>query len=51
MQRKIFGWSLCILAAIGVLACSPPGTPEPAHYFITGHVYDGMNGDPVANAT
>jgi hypothetical protein len=49
-MKKFFASSLCTLACLVVLSCAPPES-TPTHSQITGHVYDGMNGAPVPNAT
>jgi len=49
-MKKNVASSLCALACLVVLSCAPPGT-TPIRRQITGHVYDGVNGSPVSNAT
>jgi hypothetical protein len=51
MHKKVFFPSLALISCFIAFSCAPSATHNPTHYFITGHVYDGMNGAPVFNAT
>ncbi len=52
MPKKIVFLCLAALVCIMAFSCSPPANPaEPTHYFITGHMYDSLNGAPVSGAT
>jgi len=52
MPKKIIFLSLAAFVCIIAFSCSPPTNPaEPTHYFITGRMYDSLNGAPVSGAT